>query len=918
MRHCVAIFLLLLLLSLKSQGQGNKLISGNFIGYSFTQFANEIESKTSFHFYYDVAELDSITVNLSVTQVTISRLLDEVFKSTSIHYSIDSSGRIFVSRFAIKTDLPRNFFEPGNENPSDINADQYADEPGKAKLKISAENKLFEIGLKTTKPLTGKATISGYVRDVQSGETIVGASIYIDTPSIIVNSNQYGYFSLTIPKGRHVIKISSTGMQETKRQILLYSDGKLDIELHEYIASLKTIVVSADKTSNIKSLQMGVSKLNIKQIKQVPVLFGEPDIMKVVMTLPGVTSVGEASNGLNVRGGSTDQNLILFNDATIYNPSHLFGFFSAFDPDVVKGIELYKSYIPEKYGGRLSSVLDVTMKDGNSKKWSGVAGISPVTSKLTIEGPLVREKTSIILGGRTTYSNWILHSLPSTTYNRSNASFYDLNLHITHTIDSKNFLYLTGYLSQDNFNFNHDTTYKYGNKSANVKWRHIFNDKFYGVTTVGIDRYDYSVSSQYIPINGYKLAFDINQKNLRLDFNYQLNDKHALSFGLTSIYYQLHPGTYTPNGGKSLVAPNAVPKEQALESALYLGDNYTVSSKFSIDGGIHFSVFNYLGQHDEYQYTPGVPRTVNTITDTVSYSSGKFIKTYMSPEIRLSLKYELSDNSSLKISYNTLRQYIHMLSNTTAISPTDIWKLSDPNIQPQLGQQYSMGVYQNFKSNIIETSVEVYYKTISHYLDYKSGATLVLNHHIETDVVNSRGKAYGIEFLIKKTAGKLNGWLSYTFSRTFLKTDDPLASQPVNGGAYYPADFDKPHNVNFIGNYQFSHRISVSTNIVYSTGRPITLPLATFNIGGATSLYYSQRNQYRIPDYFRTDLSMNVDGNHKVKQKIHTSWSAGVYNLTARQNAYSVYFTNVNGNVKGYQLSIFGSAIPFITLNLKF
>ncbi|MES1221554.1 MAG: carboxypeptidase-like regulatory domain-containing protein, partial [Bacteroidota bacterium] len=892
----------------KTKCQDKKLISGDFQNYSFSQLVKEIESQTNYHFFYDSAEVDSLTINIKVTRIDITHLLNAIFEKTSLHYAIDSAGSIFITNNSIiQTTLPKNFFEPGKI--ADSTNEAFAEGPAaqedqkKDKLKISAENKLFEIGARTNKPLTGRATLSGYIRDVQSGEPIAAASIYLDTPSIIVNTNQYGYYALTLPKGRHTVKISSSGMQETKRQIMLYSDGKLDVDLHEYIASLKTVVVSAEKTSNIRNIQMGVSKLNIKQIRQVPALFGETDILKVVLTLPGVTSVGEGSNGLNVRGGSTSQNLILFNDASIYNPSHLFGFFSAFNPDIVKGIELYKSYIPEKFGGRLSSVLDVAVKDGNSKKWSGVAGISPVTSKLTIEGPLQKGKTSVIIGGRTTYSDWLLHNLPNTTYNRSDASFYDLNFHLTHTFNSKNFLYLTGYMSRDYFNFNHDTSYTYNNKSANLKWRHIFNDKFYGVLTAGIDKYQYTVSSEYVPVNGYTLAFDINQKNLRADFNYQLNDKHALDFGLTSVYYLLHPGNYQPEGQQSLVSPNVVPREQALESAFYIGDSYTVNSKLSVNAGLRYSIYNYLGPHDEYQYTPGIPKTVNTIQDTISYSSGKFIKTYSAPEVRVSLKYELSSASSLKFSFNTLHQYIHMLSNTTAVSPTDIWKLSDPNIKPQAGQQYSIGYYQNLKSNTIETSVEVYYKTISNYLDYKSGASLLLNHHIETEVINSKGKAYGIELLIKKPAGKFNGWLSYTFSRTFLKTDDPLAGQPVNNGSYYPADFDKPHSVNLIGNYQFSHRISVSANVVYSTGRPITLPLAVFNIGGATSLYYSERNQYRIPDYFRTDLSVNIDGNHRVKQKIHNSWSLGVYNLTAHQNAYSVYFTNNNGNVKGYQLS---------------
>jgi len=596
-------------------------------------------------------------------------------------------------------------------------------------------------------------------------------------------------------------------MKDTRRQIMLYSDGKLNIEMYDYVASLKAVVVMSEKNSKVRSVQMGVEKLNIQTIKQVATVFGETDILKVVLTLPGVTSVGEASSGFNVRGGSTDQNLILFSDATIYNPSHLFGFFSAFNADVVKEVELYKSSIPEKYGGRLSSVLDVTGRDGNTKKWSGSGGVGPLTAKLMIEGPIVKDKTSMILGGRASYSNWLLKLLPS-DYGNSAASFYDLNLHVSHTINAKNSIYLTGYYSSDQFKLNSDTVYKYSNANANIKWKHNFNNKFFGVIMAGMDHYQYSNSSNAVPVNAYKLGFDINQTNFRADFTYAPSYKHTLDFGISSIYYKLHPGSLDPWGKESLVVNNTVAPEQALESAVYLGDKFTITPRLSLNAGLRYSFYNYLGPHDVYTYAPGVPRQTATIQDTVSYGTGKNIKTYQGPEIRLALRYSLTDNSSLKLSYNTMRQYIHMLSNTTAISPTDIWKLSDTYIQPQTGEQYSLGYYRSFKSNTIEASIEVYYKRDEHYLDYKSGAVLVLNHHIETDVVNTRGKAYGAEILIKKTAGKLNGWISYTYSRTLLQLDDPLAGENINKGEYYPASYDKPHNLNFIGNYRLSHRYS--------------------------------------------------------------------------------------------------------------
>lgn len=908
--------------SIAAYAQSAKGINISLKDVRFKTFVNKIESSYNYHFYYDEKETDSLTISITVNNATIQKLLSQIFDGTNFKFAIDESNRVFISReFKIITNLPKEIFGKQIDitDSSANNNFLFSDEPViKQKLKISEESKLLIIGNQNESGNQKKQFLAGYVKDARNGETIAGATLQIDSSANFVTTDQFGYYTISLPKGKHEIRISSAGMTDTKREIQLYSSGKLNIELQEYVASLKNVVVNSEKKSNVRNLQMGTTQLTIKSIKQVPTAFGEVDVLKVVLALPGVTSVGEASNGFNVRGGSTDQNLILFNDATIYNPSHLFGFFSAFNPDVVKGIELYKSAIPERYGGRLSSVLDVTMKDGNTKKWSGVGGIGPLTSRFTFEGPINKEKTSIIIGGRTTYSNWLLHSLKNVSYNKSDAAFSDFNLHLTHNLNSKNTIYLTGYYSTDNFDLNNDTTYKYSNKNINFKWKHIFNNSFNAIVSTGVDSYNYSVSSSSVPINAYQLKFGINQINLKSTFNYSPNYKHTIDFGINSTYYQLKPGAFNPVGSASLVTSNVVPNEQALETALFLGDQITISPKLSINGGLRYSIFNYFGPKEVYGYANGMPRTINNITDSTFYTSGKIIKTYLAPEVRLSLRYALSGDASIKASYNTLVQFIHLLSNTTAISPTDIWKLSDTYIQPQNGEQFSFGIYKNFKSNVIETSLEVYYKRTEHFLDYKSGASLLLNKHIETDVVNTKGKAYGIELLIKKTSGRINGWLSYSYSRTFLKQDDPIAGETINKGDWYPASFDKPHSLNFIGNYQFSHRYNISANFVYSTGRPITLPLAVFNIGGASALYYSDRNQYRVPDYIRADLSINIDGNHKVKQLIHNSWSVGVYNLLGRQNVYSVYFSNVNGHVKGYQLSIFGSAIPFITYNFRF
>jgi len=706
-------------------------------------------------------------------------------------------------------------------------------------------------------------------------------------------------------------------MKDTRRQIVVYGEGKMNIELQGQVITLKNVIVSAQKLNNVRSTQMGVQRLDIKTIKQVPVVFGEADLLRVLLTLPGVKSVGEASTGLNVRGGSADQNLILFNDATIYNPSHFFGLFSAFNPEVVKDVELYKSSIPARYGGRLSSVIDINGREGNKKNFAGSAGIGLLTSRLNIEGPLIKDKSSFIVGARTTYANWLLKILPD-KYKNSRASFYDVNFNISHEINKKNNLYITGYMSKDRFNLNSDTIYDYGNQSISLKWKHVFSNKLSVIFTTGYDRYRYNIQSDHDSLSAYKLNFDVNQAYFKAHFNYYLSSYHTIEFGLNSIYYKLHPGSYQPSGGKSLVVPDEVQSEQGLESALYISDHYTITPALSLEAGIRYSMFNYIGPQTVNTYAPGLPKEEDNITGTITYGKGDFIKTYSGPEYRISMRYSFSDSFSVKAGYNSQRQYIHVLSNTTAQAPTDIWKLSDPNIKPQYGDQFSVGLYKNFKSNTIEASIEVYYKRIQDYLDYKSGAVLVLNHHIETDVINTKGKAYGVEVLIKKNTGKLNGWISYTYSRTLLKQDDPTAGEVINNGEYYPANYDKPHDLTVIANYRVNHRFSVSLNGTYSTGRPITVPIGTFYYAGSLRTLYADRNSYRIPDYFRMDFAINILGNHKVNQKTHNSWTVGVYNLTGRKNPYSVYFVSENGIVQGYKLSIFGSAIPYVNFNINF
>ncbi|WP_187264304.1 TonB-dependent receptor [Pontibacter beigongshangensis] len=903
-----------------AQTAERKLISGDFRNSRFSDFVAAVEAATTYHFYYDNALLDTMAIHLQVQEQPLEQVLPLVLQDTTLKFTITGQQEVFITHGRpFQAKLPDGFFDR-SVVPSDVPA-PVADVPfleqEQIRKKAVSDIKLYEIGIKSDKA-TGKATLAGHLRDAKTGEPVIGASVFIESPLIGTTSDHYGYYALTLPMGRHELKIKGIGIQNTRRLLLLHSDGKLDIDIQEDVRTLKEVLVEAEKDRNVSGLQMGLERLDIRTIKQVPTAFGETDILRVMLTLPGVKSVGEGSTGMNVRGGSTDQNLILFNDATIYNPSHLFGFFSAFNPDIIKSVELYKSAVPARYGGRLSSVLEITTRDGNKKKLAGSGGIGLLTSRLTLEGPIRKDKTSFLVGGRSTYSNWLLRQLPDANFNQSSASFYDLNAQVTHEFDGKNTIYVTGYTSNDKFKLGSDTLYSFTNYNASVKWKHIFQNKLYSVVTGAYSHYDYAISSDRNPVNASEMTFGINQANLQADFNYFPNSKHTIDFGASSILYNVAAGSLQPLGPESLVMPDRLQDERALESALYISDRYDISPRLSVSVGLRYSMFRAMGPRQVYHYAPGTPKTEYTVLDTVQYGRGDTFANYHGPEYRLSARLGLTDNSSVKVSFNRMRQYLHMLSNTTAISPTDIWKLSDANIRPQVGDQFALGYYQNFRANTVELSVEGYTKTMRDFLDYKSAATLFMNHEIERDVVNAEGKAYGVEVMLKKLTGKLNGWVSYTYSRTLVRVNNPALSEIINNGAYYPSNFDKPHDFTMISNYRFSQRFSTSLNFTYSTGRPITLPIAKYYDGDVQRVFYSDRNQYRVPDFYRVDLAVNLEGNHKVRKLAHSSWTLAVYNLTGRKNPYSVYFRTEQGKINGYKLSIFGRPIPTITYNFRF
>ena len=906
-----------------TQGQDLTRLSGSYNETSFADLVDDLESRYQLNFFFSPA-LDSTIVQLEFHEITIDEVLVQLTNRTGINFLQKDNGTIIATGNYV--------VEPGL-NPTFFNLKESADTVQNALVNQNSvlegiretreldsqerlENQLTEIGQVVNRLKGTTATIAGYIREAKTGEPVVGASVFKRDPLIGVTTDQFGYFSFTLAKGRHELFFTSTGMKTTRRQIVLHSDGELSVNLENDIISLKEVVVTGERNV-VENLQTGFSNLNLKTIKQVPSFLGESDIMKVALTLPGVQTVGEGAAGFNVRGGSADQNLVLLNDVPVYNTNHLFGFFSVFNPEVIASANLYKSGIRAHYGGRVSSVFDVALREGNKKRTTYKGGISPVTAKFTLEGPIKKDTTSYIVGLRSTYSDWILSLLNDPDFRNSTGSFSDIVAKVSHNLNDNNRLLLSGYYSRDRFQLNSDSLYRYFNSNAALQWIHTFSNQLHAVSSLSYANFNYSLSRDTNPVEAFRLKYNINHYGIKSEFNYYPGDRASFKFGVSSTIYQLQPGSKLPIGSTSLIEPIRLLNEKGIESALHAGLEYELSKRLSVYGGLRLSTFSSLGPGQTFNYAPGNPRETSFITDTIQHSKNEFIKTFVRPEIRGSGRFKLKEDLSIKASYERLNQYLHVLSNTISISPIDVWRLSGNAINPQKADQYSLGLYKTFFGTSLELSLEGYHKKLDNVLEYQDGAELLLNEVIETDVIGAEGKSYGLEFLIKKQSGKFTGWLSYTFARSFLRTKSIFPGEQINSGSFYASNFDRPHTAVLVTNFKANRRINVSLNINYSSGRPTTLPVARYSLKGQPILLYTERNKFRVPYYFRTDLSFNFEGNHRVHKKIHGSWSFSIYNLTSRANAYSVFFRSENGEIKGYKLSIFRDAIPTITYHFR-
>ena len=647
--------------------------------------------------------------------------------------------------------------------------------------------------------------------------------------------------------------------------------------------------------SKVFMAQMGAEKFRPAQLRNVPMAFGEADVMKMVQTLPGVKTMGEASSGFNVRGGAADQNLILVGGSTVYNPMHMFGMFSAFNTEAMSEVELYKSSIPAQYGGRISSVMNVSTRTADKKQWRGSLSAGLLTSKGCLEVPVVNDRVSLLVAARTTYSDWMLGLLDkSSEYRDGRAGFYDLSACLSWTVGPRHFVKAFGYYSHDRFSFTRHDRYAYANGNGSLELRSFWNERLSSTIQAGMSHYGYLRDEKEFPYSAARLSYHIREGFLRGNFALKGGERHSVNWGWDTKLYAVAPGICEPLGGQSYIQRDEIAWARALEGALYGEEEWSATEALKVNAGLRLNVFH-------------------------SFSDGRQ-KTYAAPDVRLSAIYALTELSSLKLGANSMHQYLHKVSNTSIMSPTDTWALSDRAIKPQRGWQVAAGYYTWTGNHRYELSAEIYYKHMADYLTYRSAGQLVMNHNLENDVITARGRAYGIELQLRKPTGKLNGWISYSYSRTFLRQNRNQTALPVNGGDWYAAEYDRPNELKLVGNYRFTKRFSASLNLDYSTGRPTTVPAGRYYDvqQGRFLPFYTERNSYRLPDYFRMDASFNVEPSHHLTNKTHSWFSIGVYNLTGRKNVYSIYYEAQTFRIQGYKLSIFGAPIPFISYNIKF
>ena len=766
-------------------------------------------------------------------------------------------------------------------------------------------------------------TLSGTITEIASNETLIGVTVAVPSLSTGVVTNEYGFYSITLPKGIYELQISSLGYQDIIQTIDLSFDQKINFQLLEDAEQLEEVVVTEDiERLNIRKPQMSVNSLSVETIKKIPVILGEADIIKSILLLPGVSNAGEGASGFNVRGGAVDQNLILLDEATIFNSSHLFGFFSVFNPDAIKDVKLFKGGIPSRYGGRVSSVLEIFQKEGNSKEFKVNGGIGAVASRLLAEGPIIKDKAAFLIGGRASYAHLFLplFDIDNTAY------FYDLNTKLNFKLNESNNIFISGYFGRDVFSISESFVNTYGNAVLNFRWNHLFSDKLFSNLSLIYSDYYYGLKLDFV---GFKWNSGIQNFNLKYDFKHYLSNNFQVNYGINNIYYRFNPGKIEPSDSESGIIENQLIQKYANEFAVYVDIEQNITEKLSLQYGLRLSNFIRLGQDELNVYENDHPVSFDPDLqiykeadpiDVINPKRSEQLATYTNLEPRIALAYSLDPNNSIKASYTRLSQYLHLLSNTSSPTPLDVWTPSGPFVKPQLLDQYALGYFKNLKDGDYSLETEVFYKDIQNRIDYIDGANLIANDAIEQVILNGEARAYGFELLLRKNRDRFEGWLAYTLSKSEQKTPGRNASETgINSGSWYNTPYDKTHDVSLYVNYELNEKWSFNSNFVFQTGQPTNYPIGQFEFQNLAVPYYGLRNKQRLPAYHRIDFSATLTPRKNKGRKLKAEWVFSIYNLYNRRNAASIGFSR-NGDTgvnEAVRTSIFG-LVPAATYNIKF
>lgn len=877
---------------------------------TFEELVEEVQAQTGLKIYCLPDTINSISISLNNDSVEVFSALNKILKDYNYNTTWWHGNILVTSKPIVFLELPLLPKEPVTAAEKFVESVAVTDtELAYLKGRRTDVVETITIGSSAFRTLKPKVNISGIIRDYSSGEKLIGATIYIEELKTGTSTDLNGFYKINLKPGLYNVKFECMGQKSLKYQLDVLSDGEFSLSLEKSILQIDEVYVYGDKSVSVITRDAGFERIPINTLKELPMMMGERDVIRVSELLPGIVSIGEGSSGINVRGGNSDQNGFYINKVPVYNTSHLFGFFPAFNPDIVKDFSIFKGHMPAEYGGRLSSVFNIITKQGNRKRFNVRGGLNPVTSNLTLEGPIVKEVGSILLSFRTSYSDWILKRLSDPNIRNSSAKFSDAVLSSSFDINSKNQIDFFTYYSSDHFKLSDINQYNYSNFGTSINWRSSLSPTTISEVSLVASRYAFETIDTNIEQLAYSHDYSISHYEFRSSILHFLNDKNKIDAGIALIGYNLNKGDVTPFGVNSLRIPVSLGIENGFEGTLYSSSTYDPFSWLNLYLGFRYSMYTPLGSRDVLTYQEGQPLEIAYVTDTVHYANNKAIKWYNGPEVRASVIIKTDRNGSVKFAFNQTRQNLFMLNNTITISPNTQWQLAGKYLKPLLGKQLSLGVFRNLPNTSIEFSAELFAKQVINISEFKDGASFIVTPHIETMVLQGEQQAYGLELMLRKQKGRFNGWIAYTYSRSIVQVTGEKNWMQINQGIAYPSNYDIPHAVNGVFNYRLSRRLNLSTIATYQQGRPITYPLSVYYVNDIPVIDYSTRNEFRVPDYFRLDFSLALEGNLKRKKMFHSSWVFGVYNATGRKNPLSIYFKQEDGKIKGYKYSIIGTPI---------